>query len=241
MSFDTSSDGVQKAVVLVTDDDADIQKITQLNLVQEGFEVLQAYSGVECLDIIQQRVPDVILLDLMMPEMDGYETCKRLKSVDSTRDIPVVVVTALDELNDQLRCFSFKADDYVVKPYEFKDLLARIYLHLNRLVDLKEREQKLRTSVLRDVLRDLSEAIGVQYQLIDGALKDIQQTTPGTAAVIGEANDEIIRVVEATREEIDPYYESPYIETGFEDDVDDEDLAAILEDLPTPPDPDEKD
>jgi DNA-binding response OmpR family regulator len=236
MSTCATENGLQKAVVLVADDDPDIQRITQLNLVQEGFEVAQALSGVECLELVKSTEPDVILLDLMMPEMDGFETCKRLKSVDSTRDIPVIIVTALEELNDKLRCFAFKADDYVVKPYDFKDLLARIYLHLNRSIDLREREQKQRTAILRDVLRDLSETIVAHLRLIDEALDEAAQSiAPGSAAVIREANSEIIQAIETTREHEDPFYESPYIETDFTDD-DDEDLEAILEEMPSPPD-----
>jgi DNA-binding response OmpR family regulator len=226
----------EKVVILVAEDDPDIQKITQLNLVQEGFEVVQAFNGLECLEKMKTASPDIILLDLMMPEMSGFETCKRLKSVDSTREVPVIVVSALEDLNDKLKCFSFKADDYVVKPYEFKNLLARIYLHLNHSMDRKERDQKQRRAILRDVMHDLSEAVAQQYQLIDSALRDAgEEIDPGTAAVIREANNEIIRVVEMTRETEDPYYESPYVETSIDYGEDEEDLAAILEDLPEPP------
>jgi CheY-like chemotaxis protein len=238
MTSHTSDNGLQRAVVLVADDDPDIQKITQLNLVQEGFEVVQALSGVECLEKIKTDKPDVILLDLMMPEMDGFETCKRLKSVDSTRDIPVIIVTALEELNDKLRCFSFKADDYVVKPYDFRDLLARIYLHLNRSADLQERERNRRTNTLRKVLRTLSEGIARQYELINEALNDIDQQAPGSGAdEIRKANDEIIRIIETTREAEDPFYDSSYIESDDDgESEEDEGLEAILEELPGPPD-----
>ena len=231
-----SSPVIDKALILITDDDPDIQKITKLNLVQEGFEVLQAFSGVECLEITKNHKPDIILLDLMMPEMDGFDTCKRLKSVDSTRDIPVIMVTVREAISDKLKCFSFKADDYVVKPYHFEDLLARIYLHLNQSLDRKEREQKQRTAILRDVLRHLSEGIALQYEAIEKVIEEIEpQLDPTVMAKLKTANHEIIHILESTREEEDPFYESPYIESEVGDEEEDlEDLMADLAELPDP-------
>jgi CheY-like chemotaxis protein len=237
MTGPTSENGLRRAIVLVADDDPDIRKIAQMNLVQEGFEVLQAPSGIECLEMVKNKNPDIILLDLMMPQMDGFETCKRLKSVDSTRDIPVIIVTALEGLDEKLRCFSFRADDYVVKPYDFRNLLARIYLHLNRSVDLREREKNHRTNVLREVLRKLSEGIVEQHELINAALERIGQPVPhDDANAIREANDKIVRIIETTREEEDPFYDSPYVETDIDVADDEEDLQIVLEDLPGPPD-----
>ena len=236
MGTSRSNPLLEKAVILVTDDDPDIQKITRLNLLQEGFEVVQAFTGVECLEITNKQKPDVILLDLMMPQMDGFETCKRLKSVDSTRDIPVIMVTVREAISDKLKCFSFKADDYVVKPYHFEDLLARIYLHLNQSLDRREREQKQRTAILRDVLRGLSEGIAAQYETIQNVIEKIEpQLDPVVTATLKTANHEIIHILESTREEEDPFYESPYLETEIGDEDEDiDDIMADLTDLPEP-------
>ena len=85
---------LDRAKVLVVDDDRDIQKITELHLHHEGFEVVKAFTGLECLEVVKEDRPDIILLDLMMPEMDGFEFLTYLRQSDKGKDIPVVVVTA---------------------------------------------------------------------------------------------------------------------------------------------------
>lgn|GEM_PF-2542867 len=240
MDPSNAASAFERAKVLITDDDDDIQKITRLNLVHEGFDVLQAFTGSECLDTVKSTRPDIILLDLMMPEMDGFETCKRLKSVDSTRDIPVIVCTAREALTDKLKCFSFKADDYLVKPYPFEELLSRIYLHLNRAVDMRERARSQREVILREVLHEVSGNVSAQYDAIAVAIKDLEaKVNDARLQDIKMASHEIVQVVEKTREREDPYYESPYLEHDNVDYLsDDEDIEALMRDLDIHVDPD---
>jgi DNA-binding response OmpR family regulator len=212
----SESHGERKLKILVVEDDNDLQKILKISLKNEGFEVLQAYSGTECFKVLKLQHPDLILLDLMMPDMDGFETCKRLKSMDSTSEIPVIILTVQEALQSKLKCFSFKADDYIVKPYEFDDLLARIYLHLNKMVETQESRKKERARTLRSTMKSLSEEIREAYAIVDretGALE--MKLPPGSRTdldTLKSAHLELVRVVERMREQVDPFYESPFLE-----------------------------
>ncbi len=241
MSADTPLRGLERVRVLVTDDDPDIQQITRLNLEHEGFEVVQATTGAECLEVVRRQPPDLILLDLMMPEMDGFETCRRLKSMPSSVDIPVIVCTARDMLTDKLKAFSFKADDYLVKPYPFEELLSRIYLHLNRITDERERRRTEREVIAREVLAAVAEPVRAGYEAIAAAIDAIEGGVPDPQLdAVREHALSMLRGVERVREDEDPYYESPWLEHDDEELDDDEDVDELVRELglELPPDAD---
>jgi two-component system response regulator VicR len=214
--FLQEGDQSRKVNILIVEDDSDLQKILKLNLAHEGFEVSQAFNGVECFEVIRQTRPDLILLDLMMPEMDGFEVCKRLKSMSSTFDIPVIVLTVQEELKTKLRCFAFKADDYVVKPYEFEDLLARIYLHINKVVENQERSKSERSRTQRTTMKKLSEQVAEAYKYVEAEIKELESKLPPDASVdlkrMKSVSRELVGVVERSREELDPAYSSVFLE-----------------------------
>jgi DNA-binding response OmpR family regulator len=214
--FFQEGDQSRKIKILIVEDDSDLQKILKLNLIHEGFEIIQAFNGVECFEVIKQTRPDLILLDLMMPEMDGFEVCKRLKSMNSTQNIPVIVLTVQEELKIKLRCFSFKADDYVVKPYEFENLLARIYLHINKVVESEERSKSERSRTQRTTMKKVSEQVIEAYRSVEAELEALQFHLPPDSPIdlerLKAASRELVGVVERSREELDPAYSSTFLQ-----------------------------
>jgi len=119
-----------KSTILVVDDTPHNARIVYKVLTSKSCEVLIAEDGRSALAVAQAEHPDLILLDIMMPELDGFETCKLLKQNEETQDIPVIFMTALSDLDSKVRGFESGAVDYVTKPFQQKELLARIHTHL---------------------------------------------------------------------------------------------------------------
>ena len=109
--------------ILICDDDPVILRLLQVNLELEGYEVLQAHHGEEALEIASAELPDLIILDIMMPKLDGYQTAERLKSQDDTKEIPVVFVSAKAQQSDIEKGKSYGVADYLTKPFDPTDLL----------------------------------------------------------------------------------------------------------------------
>ncbi len=131
------------ARILVVDDLLPNVRLLQAKLESEYYDVTTAQNGLEALDSIKKLPPDIVLLDVMMPEMDGFETCKRIKQDPKTADIPVVMVTALSDINDRVQGLNAGADDFITKPINDLALFARI----RSLVRLKSMTDELK---LRD-------------------------------------------------------------------------------------------
>ena len=112
--------------ILVVEDDADLRKILRAILMREGYTVLTAGDGEEGLQVIESQQPDLILLDVMMPKMDGRELCRLLKANARTSQIPIIMLTAMSEANDRIGGLDLGANDYVTKPYEQRELLMRV-------------------------------------------------------------------------------------------------------------------
>ena len=110
------------ASALVVDDDRLLLRLIELNLGKTGMKVLLADSGKEALRLAQEESPDIILLDIMMPTMDGYEVMRQLKADDDTRDIPVVMLTAKSSQGDRRRCEEMGAIAYITKPFNLEEL-----------------------------------------------------------------------------------------------------------------------
>jgi two-component system cell cycle response regulator len=131
------------ARILVVDDIETNRRLLEARLTAEYFDVLMAPDGPTCLDLARDQKPDVILLDIMMPGMDGFETCRRLKADPETRHIPVVMVTALDQRADRIRGLEAGADEFLTKPVDDVALFARVrsLLRLTSVMDeLRQRE-----------------------------------------------------------------------------------------------------
>lgn len=115
--------------ILVVDDETRMINFIRMNLELEGHQVLEAHSGLEALDVIRTSLPDLVLLDVMMPEMDGFETLRMLREFSS---IPVIMLTAKGEENDKVYGLELGADDYVTKPFGPRELSSRIKAVLRR-------------------------------------------------------------------------------------------------------------
>lgn len=120
------------ATVLVVEDDADIREVQEYNLQREGYDVLTAGDGDEALETVRERRPDLVLLDLMLPGMDGVEVCREMRASESTESIPVIMVTAKDTESDVVLGLGVGADDYLTKPFSPRELLARVKAVLRR-------------------------------------------------------------------------------------------------------------
>lgn len=116
--------------ILIIDDDSSITSVLKRGLGYEGYVVDIASSGKEGLDIARQRYPDLVILDIMMPGIDGLEVCRRLRVVDEK--LPILMLTARDTVSDQVQGLDTGADDYIVKPFVFEVLLARVRALLRR-------------------------------------------------------------------------------------------------------------
>ena len=192
---------MSQTILIVDDTPATIGPLA-VHLEDCGFRVVVAQDGTEGLARAQFVRPDLILMDVMMPGMDGFEACRKLKAAPETRDIPVIFMTALDEVGDKISGFEAGAVDYVTKPLQIAEVLARIATHLTlrsaqaelarardelelrveqRTADLRERESQIRRLVESNI-------IGISFWTMGGD--------------IVEANDELLRMIGYTREDV---------------------------------------
>jgi class 3 adenylate cyclase len=139
-------------ILVVDDTPANIQTLAA-TLKEKGYQISVATNGRQALEVVGRVRPDLILLDVMMPEMDGFETCRRLKASDATSAIPVIFLTARSETADIVKGFELGAVDYVPKPFNAPELLARVHTHLT--IDLLHREnERLLLSILPSSIAD---------------------------------------------------------------------------------------
>jgi len=127
-----------KEKILIVEDEKDIIKMLEYNLKKEGFRVTNARDGEDALDLALRQYPDLILLDLMLPGIDGLEVCKALKKEAKTASIPIIMLTAKSQESDKVVGLELGADDYITKPFSPRELIARIKAVLRRATE-KER------------------------------------------------------------------------------------------------------
>lgn len=147
---------MQKPFVLIVDDMPQNLQLLGNLLRENGYKVAAAKNGRIALAAIQKRRPDCILLDIMMPEMDGFETCRRLKAMPGTQEIPVIFITAQTGIGDKLKAFALGGVDYITKPFQAEEVLARVTTHL-RLQELQRRLQ--RQNALLEAEKQKSDAL----------------------------------------------------------------------------------
>lgn len=140
---------IQKSRVLVVDDNIQNVELLEAHLLAAGYKVLKAYDGEEALKVVEEGDPHLILLDVMMPKLDGYKVCKILKAKEETRFIPIVMITALKELEDKIKGIEAGADDFLTKPFNKPELLTRVksllrVRHLRDELDRRKEEEKER-------------------------------------------------------------------------------------------------
>ena len=137
--------------VLIVDDDSNISELIALYLQKEGYQTKQVYTGKEALKVFSEYTPDIVLLDIMLPEMDGYDVCKEIRRMGKT---PIIMLTAKGEVFDKVLGLELGADDYVVKPFDPKELVARVKAVLRRYVQQSEPVQNKNRIILDNLIID---------------------------------------------------------------------------------------
>ncbi|MDP8264180.1 MAG: response regulator transcription factor [Candidatus Aceula lacicola] len=129
--------------ILIVEDDKDISKLVRYNLEKAGFNCKAVITGEDAIDILDSESIDLVLLDIMLPKMDGLETCKQIKQDKATASIPIVMLTAKGEEVDRVLGFELGADDYIVKPFSPRELVLRVKAILKRGVSEKDTKEIL--------------------------------------------------------------------------------------------------
>lgn len=124
-----SEDIYKNKLILVVDDEERMARFIRLNLEHDGFQVMEAYRGMQAIQLIRDRMPDVIILDVMMPDVDGFEV---LQLIRESNQVPVIMLTAKGEEEDKVRGLELGADDYVTKPFSPRELVSRVRAVLRR-------------------------------------------------------------------------------------------------------------
>ncbi|MHB2015570.1 MAG: GGDEF domain-containing response regulator [Candidatus Xenobia bacterium] len=150
--------------ILIVDDDADCRTIVQMGLELRHYEVAQAANGVEALQMVSEKPPDLIILDVMMPRMDGLEVCRRLRSDFKTSTIPIIMLTARAEVEARVQGLQQGADDYLAKPFDMRELTARVDMLLRRT------RQSLQASPLTGLPGNLALQQKVESAITSGQL-----------------------------------------------------------------------
>ncbi|MBD2663043.1 two-component hybrid sensor and regulator [Richelia sinica FACHB-800] len=166
-----------KKNILVVDDTPDNLRLLSVILSSEGYNVRKALDGETAITACKTLLPDLILLDVMMPEMNGYEVCQHLKADEKTRHIPIIFISALNDVIEKVKAFDSGAVDYITKPFHKTEVLARIQTHLNLYFLQLELHQKniLLQQEIQERLQ-IESALNLQKQKLEQALADLQHT-----------------------------------------------------------------
>lgn len=189
-------------ILVVDDQDKNLQLLGS-HLHKEGYDVIFANSGAEALEIVNNDLPDLILLDVMMPEMDGYEVCKRLKADPKTAEVPVIFVTARTASEDVVMGFEVGGQDYITKPVKAAEMLVRVKTHL----ELRSVRQQL--AVSNEELRVHNEHQKQTFSILSHDLKgpistvSVLMSELEIALCEGEDTSSLITMVEETRQNIE--------------------------------------
>ena len=152
-----------KNQILIVDDEHDCAELLRYHLQRENYEAVIARNGKEAIDAVQSQAPDAILLDIMMPELNGWEVCRILRESTKGKSLPIIMLTALSEEEERVKGLSLGADDYLSKPYSVKELLLKLRKHIDRqetIKQLKVREQEQDTT-LRYIVHELKGSLHV--------------------------------------------------------------------------------
>lgn len=169
--------------ILVVDDTPENIRLLSTMLSHAGFDVRKALSGQMALTAVQAQVPDLILLDIMMPDMDGYQVCQQLKADPLTRAVPVIFLSALSDAFDKVQAFQVGGTDYITKPFQIEEVLARIHHHL-ALQNAYQEIRQLNASLEERVRERTQQLESAHAQLLKLVLSDGLTKLPNRAALI---------------------------------------------------------
>ncbi|MFQ8625324.1 MAG: response regulator transcription factor [Candidatus Gastranaerophilaceae bacterium] len=137
--------------ILVIDDDTAINELIKVNLELCGYNVVQAPDGIKGFALCKQELPALVILDVMMPEVDGFTVAQRIRKNEATKDIPILMLTALSQINDKVNGFNIGIDDYLVKPFEMEELQVRVRALLKRTRQIPESASTRELLTLGDI------------------------------------------------------------------------------------------
>lgn len=186
-------------ILIVDDTPKNIQVLGQI-LSEQGYKIIVATNGLQALKAVEKKIPDLILLDINMPELDGYETCQKLKEQDRLTEIPVIFLTARTETEDIVKAFNVGGVDYITKPFNSHELLARVKLQLV----LKEKKEELQATnesnkqLVRILLHDLRNPIGA-IQSINQMITEDPKIYSEMQPLIIKATDNCMNIFESVR------------------------------------------
>src|SRR5947207_2347394 len=195
-------------ILVIEDEPANIQTLSTV-LKERGYQINIATNGRQGLEILERIRPDLILLDIMMPEMDGFETCRRIKAATGLREIPIIFLTAKTDTADIVRGFELGAVDYVAKPFNAHELLARVNTHLTLDYLHRENERLLLNVLPASIANKLKQQVGIiadRFDDVSVLFADIVEFTSLSARLSPtELIESLNRVVSGFDELADPH------------------------------------
>jgi len=176
-----------EAKILIVDDDIDTVELLTKRLHAEGYSTSEAYDGEQALQQVKEYQPDIIILDIMMPKIDGYEVSKRLKSYDNTKHIPIIMLSAKARVPDKIKGLDLGADDYIVKPFDYRELSQRVKYWVTVKVEVEERLTKIGQLEKELIQSERLAAVGQTVASLAHYVKNILFGLKGGVYLVNEA------------------------------------------------------
>lgn len=193
MSRQSCSDNEKKAKgnILIVDDNPKNLRLLSAVLTQNGYKVRPAPGGQMALRSAHSTQPDLILLDIKMPDMDGYEVCRQLKADDRTKNVPIIFISALDDILDKVRAFDIGGVDYISKPFQFQEVLARVETHIS-LRDMQKKVEKQNIQLQEEIIER-----GRMSEALQKAHDELEVRVEKRTAALAKANRDLEAAKEA--------------------------------------------
>ncbi len=157
--------------VLIVDDEEDMRHLLEMYLMNSGYQCLQAKDGVEALEVIEKQEIDIVLLDVMMPKLNGFEVCEQIRKSNET---PIIFISAKGEEWDKVKALKLGGDDYVVKPFSPGELIARIEALLRRVGKIQTNDKMAEIQVGNLTINEMSRKVAVNQKVINLTLKEYE-------------------------------------------------------------------
>ncbi|MBE9228850.1 hybrid sensor histidine kinase/response regulator [Phormidium sp. LEGE 05292] len=215
------------ADLLLVDDSPDNLRLLSLMLTENGYKTRKVINGERALQAVEVITPDLILLDINMPDMNGYEVCRRLKQSDKTRDIPVIFISALDDVFDKVKAFQAGGVDYITKPFQIEEVLARVNTHLN-IRKLQKQLQQQNSQLQEEIRHRLSaEEANAQLKALETQLRqqlnvflhavshDLRNPVIGTKMVLNNLTNQVGETIQLPRKVLERMQESSERQLGL--------------------------